>query len=256
MGKLINLVGKRFGNLLVIEDVGSKKGKHYWKCQCDCGNIKEVPGAYLRHGITKSCGCLKSKGLKQYNLEQSEKNKLSIGDRFGKLVVIEDLGFKQYTTGHNRRFYKCRCDCGNIVEANGNQLKSGTKKTCGHCENSIGELNISTLLTQNNLSFKHDYALPELQKFCGRKLRFDFILYDNSDKIYRIIEFDGRQHVYGPDTNYWGHSKETLEEIQLKDEIKNNFCHTNNIPIVRIPYWKKDNIVLEDLLGNQYLVRG
>lgn len=254
MGKLINLINQRFGKLVVIEDLGTKNGKHYWKCQCDCGNIKEVPGSYLRYGTTKSCGCMKSKGLQEYNIKESEKNKISIGTKFGKLVVIEDLGFKPHVEGHNRRFYKCQCDCGNITEASGNQLKSGNKKTCGHCENSLGELNILKILTDNNLFFKHDYALPELQTFCGKRLRFDFILYNENGKINRVIEFDGRQHIYGPDTDYWGHSTESLEDIKNKDEIKNNFCHSKNIPIVRIPYWKRDNITLEDLLGDKYLI--
>jgi len=63
MGKLIDLTGKRFGRLKVIErDYDPKKTKHkkyvYWKCVCDCGNKKSVGSQALRSGRTKSCGCL------------------------------------------------------------------------------------------------------------------------------------------------------------------------------------------------------
>lgn len=58
-------------------------------------------------------------------MEQSEKAKIPIGTKFGKLTVIEDLGFREQVKGHNRRWYKCQCDCGNIHEVQGNTLKQG-----------------------------------------------------------------------------------------------------------------------------------
>ena len=53
-----DLIGQRFGRLVVIEKLPSKKGKSVWRCKCDCGNIKDVPSTYLTSGDTKSCGCL------------------------------------------------------------------------------------------------------------------------------------------------------------------------------------------------------
>ena len=29
------------------------------------------------------------------------------GDRFGKLVVLEEIGLRPYSEGHNRMWYKC-----------------------------------------------------------------------------------------------------------------------------------------------------
>lgn len=55
---LIPLVGKRFGRLLVLSRAGLKTPPR-WLCQCDCGNRKTVPGASLRNGNTRSCGCLR-----------------------------------------------------------------------------------------------------------------------------------------------------------------------------------------------------
>jgi len=59
MPKLINLTGKKFGRLLVIEKLNNDKyNKIRWLCLCDCGNIKIIIGERLRSGHTKSCGCL------------------------------------------------------------------------------------------------------------------------------------------------------------------------------------------------------
>ena len=49
-----------------------------------------------------------------------------IGRKFGKLTVLKE-GRK---TRHNQ-YYICKCDCGNIKEVRGDNLKSGRTKTCG-----------------------------------------------------------------------------------------------------------------------------
>lgn len=51
-------------------------------------------------------------------------------------------------------------------------------------------------------------------------------------------------------------SNETVENIQLRDREKDKWAATHNIPLVRIPYTQRDNITLDMLLGNQYLVKG
>jgi len=40
-------------------------------------------------------------------------------------------------------------------------------------------------------------------------------------------------------------------KTQKHDNIKNNYCISNNIPLLRIPYWEKDNI--KDILDNYLL---
>lgn len=66
--KVIDLVGKRFGKLLVLGRVSRSQtnGKIRWKCVCDCGKEKEIFGADLRHGSTKSCGCARYDHLQPY----------------------------------------------------------------------------------------------------------------------------------------------------------------------------------------------
>lgn len=69
-----NLIGKRFGHLVVIARNGShcscKTGlssKHStWTCRCDCGNIIDVLGFSLKNGDTTSCGCKKESKYETY----------------------------------------------------------------------------------------------------------------------------------------------------------------------------------------------
>lgn len=59
--KRIDLTGKRFGRLTVVEYAGTNKvGKSSavtWHCKCDCGNDTIVMTNHLRTGNTSSCGC-------------------------------------------------------------------------------------------------------------------------------------------------------------------------------------------------------
>lgn len=62
MGKLIDLTGKRFNRLLVLERSGSYidstgRKRPLWKCLCECGNVCVKKAKSLQSGDAKSCGC-------------------------------------------------------------------------------------------------------------------------------------------------------------------------------------------------------
>lgn len=58
MRKKLDLVGQRFGRLLVIEEAGRDKHRGVlWRCKCDCGNEVTVRSNALRTHHTTSCGC-------------------------------------------------------------------------------------------------------------------------------------------------------------------------------------------------------
>ncbi len=59
----IELAGRKFGKLTVIEDTGRRKSKRpIWKCKCDCGIMTDILGKYLLNGDTRSCGCIGNGG--------------------------------------------------------------------------------------------------------------------------------------------------------------------------------------------------
>ena len=58
MPNKLNIVGRRFGKLLVIsEDGRDRHGATMWHCQCDCGVTTRVRGPSLIAGTTRTCGC-------------------------------------------------------------------------------------------------------------------------------------------------------------------------------------------------------
>lgn len=60
MPALINMAGKKFARLTVIEKSSRRNstGSVFWRCQCQCGSEIETSGTSLRNGTTRSCGCL------------------------------------------------------------------------------------------------------------------------------------------------------------------------------------------------------
>lgn len=63
MNKFQNLIGQRFGQLIVIERSEKRKnGMAFWTCCCDCGKTTQpIRTSDLKNGKTKSCGCLQNK---------------------------------------------------------------------------------------------------------------------------------------------------------------------------------------------------
>lgn len=58
MSKKIDMIGKQFGRLKVLEESGHLGLFVAFKCQCECGNTTTVRGPSLRSGNTTSCGCV------------------------------------------------------------------------------------------------------------------------------------------------------------------------------------------------------
>lgn len=252
--KIITKKGQRFGCWEVLEpnvinpdttSIHYKNKAVFSKCICkECNiTIRYIRNNELKKYSTKPC-------IRCKNRATAEKVHPKIGDKFGLLTVIGDGGYD------NERHYSiCQCECGNTITIMDNNLKTGNTSSCG-CLTSKGENIIEKLLKTNNFIYNHDIIYQPFLQDTGLKYRFDFIIYNNDGSINRFIEFDGRQHTYGPDTNYWGHTTDTLETIKKRDNIKNTWCLNNNYTLIRIPYTKINNITLNDLFSDKYQVKG
>ena len=226
----INLVGLRFGRLVVLERVspiGAKRVKY--KCVCDCGKETFVTSQALlkKDNPTLSCGCYHRDRVIELNLKDIS------GERFGKLIAIERAGF-----GKHGSIWKCKCDCGNECYVSMQCLSRGNTESCG-CIQSRAENIIENILKRNNIEYQRQ------KRFIGcedvRSLPFDFYLPTRNI----AIEYDGLFHY------------EVIEELgndlegqQRRDAIKTKYCEENDIILLRIPYWEKDNIesILSDWL--------
>jgi len=49
------MTGRKYGKWLALEYVGKRGTNYYWRCQCDCGNIRTVKSYNLRVGKSKNC---------------------------------------------------------------------------------------------------------------------------------------------------------------------------------------------------------
>ncbi|WP_209810022.1 hypothetical protein [Ammoniphilus resinae] len=90
------------------------------------------------------------------------------------------------------------------------------------------EKEIYHLLLQNNIDFEMQKRFDDLKH--EDYLRFDFCIY--LDKKMYLIEYDGQNHFKPV------FSEESFQITQLRDQLKNEYCLKNNIPLLRIPYYK------------------
>lgn len=65
----VEMVGRRYGRLLVLEPVDSSKGPWTWRARCDCGAEVVARGDDVRTGKHLSCGCLQSEATSRANLK-------------------------------------------------------------------------------------------------------------------------------------------------------------------------------------------
>lgn len=240
------MIGKTFGELTVLNidhivTFPSGVIKDYYNCRCSCGNTHIVLESSLCNGLTKSCGCKTIEMITKSNLKDLTNM------RFGKLIALR-LSSKK-AIGHT--YWDCECDCGNFVTVRSDRLSGGKALSCG-CEGRIGERNIQNILLKNNIRFKKEQTFLDLVSESGSKLRYDFGIIQN-EVIIRLVEFDGSQHE--EPIEYFGGLEKFLQ-LKANDTLKNQYALSHNIPLVRIPYSKRDSITLDDILGNQYLIKG
>lgn len=153
--KLQDFTGQKVGRLSVIERVEcgrtpSNTPRIKWRCKCECGNECIKSSTFLRTSPNPSCGC--------YAREETSKRTLEdmVGKRFGRLVVVKRVPSKNLTK------WLCRCDCGNEIEAFGNNLKRGHTISCGCYREDIRP----TLAYRHGL--KHTRAYRVWEKIKGR----------------------------------------------------------------------------------------
>lgn len=112
---------------------------------------------------------------------------------------------------------------------------------------SKGEKSVEKVLQDLKIAYLPQYTFENCRD--KNMLPFDFYLPD----LNKCIEYDGQHHYYPVTFN--GVSKERAKEnhlITLKhDEIKNQYCESNNIELLRIPYYdfKNINVMVRDFVN-------
>lgn len=135
-----DIIGEKYGRLTILELTNERQfGNKVMNCLCDCGKEHKVSMNALKSGSIKSCGCSISPDL--------------IGQIFGRLTVIENLGAKEY----GKQFFLCQCDCGEKVKVSRTGLNAGWKKSCGCLKRESGSKNLMKTLSLRSGKNHYNY---------------------------------------------------------------------------------------------------
>lgn len=135
----IDLMGKKFGRLTVIEYIGIKKWEQaFWRCLCICGKTIETSGSTLRRGQVKSCGCLQKEwgriaGKYYHSIKHGDSKKGKISKLYyvwlsmkQRCLNIRDSSYKYYGAKGISLYKKWKNDYFNFKSwAISNGYKSG-----------------------------------------------------------------------------------------------------------------------------------
>lgn len=176
--------------------------------------------------LLKGHGCPKCGGNYRRTTEDYRKE---LEAKFGKkLRLISD-----FTDVKTDVIIQCD-ECGEIFTRNAGYLINSDKVAgCPVCRPiSSGEEVVRRHLVDSGIYYITQFPI----KVDNQTLRFDFAIY-NRDRIVAFIEYHGEQH-YQP-IEFFGGLK-AFKQQKERDNIKKNYCKTNNISLIEIPYWEND----------------
>lgn len=246
---IVDIGGHRFGRLVAQRYVG----KSSWECLCDCGKLTVVTLHRLKVGDTTSCGC-----YMREHMSRIRSAKL-LGQRFGRLVVIEKLGVG---SGGNR--WLCRCDCGNTHEAGTGGLRNGGIQSCGCLQREL----VAKRSTTHGMRKTTEYRIwTHIKQRCYSKANKDYYKY-GARGIYVcdrwLNSFENFYHDMGPRPS----DKHSIDRIdndgpyspgncrwatarQQANNRKNNVRIKHNGEIKTVSQWARHFNVRRDFLANR-----
>ena len=233
MPSRLDLTGNVYDELTVIEMLYNYQNKNRTYCRCIGINDIEYKEYIIRQDALQSGATNSTKGACTGGVIHDLTNQ-----RFGMLVALYPTD-KRVSNGCVRWY--CKCDCGNETNPDPtmNNLTRHHTLSCGCRKNSKWELFIQSYLENINIDFIPQKVFSD----CKNKNNTCYLYFDFYLPYYNmIIEYDGQQH-FEP-IKIWG-GEEKLKRQQENDEIKNQYCKNNNINLVRIPYTKNKEEIIQ-----------
>lgn len=182
--------------------------------------------------LSKSSGCPKCFGTFKKTTDEFKKEVEIIGE--GEYVLIGEY------KGKSKRTTFLHEICGRTFEMSPDKFIQGHR--CTNCTESKGESRIRKVLTDLKLDFSKQYRFTDCR---GEKypLPFDFAVFKNGNLIF-LIEYDGEQHFKPINFNGISDEKALIahQVVKKHDLIKDKYCNSNNIKLIRIPYYEYENI--------------
>lgn len=195
-----------------------------------CGEkFKRTPNSILNNAIL----CPKCNPRIAWTLDKLKKEIKAMTK--GEFVIV-DKEYKDIDTPIKIRHKLCK----QVFEDTPNAFMKTPK--CKICEGdmSINEKRIKDYLTKSKIQFEREYSIDG----CKHRniLRFDFAIFKN-DELMCLVEYDGEHHYYPV------YDEESFVKVQITDKTKDRFCKDNKIELIRIPFWKNED--LEKILAKE-----
>lgn len=150
--------------------------------------------------------------------------------------IGSNLSVVKYKTYDQPILVKCN-NCEHEWYTKGVYLHCGVG--CPNCHKSNFEKEVQMILDNNDIAYIQQFKFRDCRD--KNPLPFDFYLKD----LNILIEVDGEGH-YKPIRRSRSMSDDDaikqLETIKYHDSIKTQYCVDNNIKLIRIPYWERNNI--------------
>lgn len=176
---------------------------------------------------------------------------LNKGETFYKNMLYEKFGITnvgfyriyKFETNTGKQTFASdiyNIDTGEVVKG---VLTDNLKKRGYWFKSYAGEEYIKSELEKYNIEYETQKTFEDCKYI--EKLKFDFYI----PKINTIIEYDGEQHFKPIDI--FGGEKE-FKDRSIRDNIKNQYCKSRNIIMVRIPYYKFKEIpqIIQDIVSS------
>lgn len=147
----------------------------------------------------------------------------------------------EYINSDSKLSFTCE-DCGEPYCVSFKHFRNANQLKCKSCSKNQSKYESATekYLIENKIKYKKEYRFVDCKD--SKCLPFDFVIFDDEDNPLSVIECDGHFH-FNP-IEFKGSSRSAIERFETTkyhDNIKNDYCKSHNINLIRIPYWEFDN---------------
>ena len=236
---LEDLRGQKFNRWLVLERAESvlePRGRYatMWKCQCECGVVKNIKASALKANLTFSCGCYK------HDILTVKRNLYN--QRFGLWKVIGKTPIIKRSKINNRWFYCWLCECQCLSKTKryvSEQSLVGYKsRSCGCKSEPLLEQYVTRVLEKYNIQYQKQLSFDDLRGVGNGLLSYDFGIYKD-DKLICLIECQGKQYFEVCD--FFG-GELFFQKQLLHDKYKKEYAININVDLFEILYSDRFNV--------------
>lgn len=217
-------------NIIVLSQYTHARESVVCKCTID-NTIFEVVASGLVHSYTKPCPTCRGLQTSQRCIKTNDEFLKQLKDINPNIIPLEP-----YINDHEKIL--CNCQIHNYQWYVAPQKILHRRTGCPKCASYHNENYICNILDK----WGYKYVLQKRFDDCRdiNVLPFDIYIYDFNI----LLEYDGEGHYFpirrGKMTEE--EAQKSFETTVKHDIIKNNYCKSKKINLIRVPYWEAENM--------------